>query len=213
MSQKTIQNWDGMSRDNKQQNRFEKIFHFGNLLYLVLCARTYVLAFQEQTPSQSEIFFQICYCRLFSLLVCMYWPSRTKHPPKVKYFFKSVIVACSLCLYECIGLPGPNTLPKWNIFGSWRWRPLYVTAEVVFKFKATMKPLLSYVDLEGEGHCMWLTAQMVLKFKVTIKAVLSYVDLEGEGHCIWSLRWSWSSRPFFQDRLIASFKHSVLILE
>ena len=26
----------------------------------------------------------------------MYWPFRTKHPPKVKYFFKSVIVACSL---------------------------------------------------------------------------------------------------------------------
>ena len=59
-----------------------------------------------------------------------------------------------------------------------------MTAEVVFKFKATMKPLLSYVDLEGEGHCRSLTAEMVLKFKVTMKAVLIYVDLEGEGHCI-----------------------------
>ena len=68
--------------------------------------------FQDQTPSQSEIFFLSCYCSLFCLLVCMYWPFRTKHPPKVKYFFKSVIVDCSLCSYQCIGLSGPNTLPK-----------------------------------------------------------------------------------------------------
>ena len=68
------------------------------------------------TPSQSEIFFPSCYCRLLSLLVCMYWPFKTKHPPKVKYFFKSVIVDCSLCSYVCIGLSWPNTLPKWNIF-------------------------------------------------------------------------------------------------
>ena len=33
-------------------------------------------------------------------------------PPKVKYFLKSVIVACSLCSYVCIGLSVPQHRPK-----------------------------------------------------------------------------------------------------
>ena len=69
---------------------------------------------------------------------------RPKHPPKVKYFFQSYSLACSLCSYVCIGLTGPihppkvkyfliscycslfcilafqdkHTLPKWNIFSN-----------------------------------------------------------------------------------------------
>ena len=91
-----------------------------------------------RTPSQSEIFFKNPYCSLFSLLsacLSLSWP---QHPPKVKYsllletpsqseifsvtvntlpkwniFSKAVIVAC---LFECIGLSGPQHPPKVKYF-------------------------------------------------------------------------------------------------
>ena len=89
-----------------------------------------------------------CYCGLLSLLVCVYWPARTSTPSQSEIFSQAVIVACSLCSYVCIGLPGPahppkvkyslklllwlalsarmcvlacqdqHTLPKWNILSS-----------------------------------------------------------------------------------------------
>ena len=53
-----------------------------------------------------------CYCGLLSLLVCVYWPARTSTPSQSEIFSQAVIVACSLCLYVCIGLPGPAHPPK-----------------------------------------------------------------------------------------------------
>ena len=109
--------------------------------------------FETKTPSQSEIFF--CYCSffcifaiqdqhtlpkwnifsnlfscLFSLLVCMYWPFRSKTPSQSEIFyvivassvywpfktstpsqseifFQSYSLACSLSSYVCIGLARP----------------------------------------------------------------------------------------------------------
>ena len=107
------------------------------LLSLLVCvywpART-------STPSQSEIFSQSyfcrecrkmllwlalsalkaifvvsverCYCGFLSLLVCVYWPARTSTPSQSEIFSQAVIVACSLCSYVCIGLPGPAHPPK-----------------------------------------------------------------------------------------------------
>ena len=53
-----------------------------------------------------------CYCGLLSLLVCVYWPARTSTPSQSEIFSQAVIVACSLCSYVCIGLPGPAHPPK-----------------------------------------------------------------------------------------------------
>ena len=85
--------------------------------------------FRTTTSSQSEIFPE----KLLLWLVLLSGPA---HPPKVKYslktvivacsvylhfrstpsqseiFSQAVIVACSLCSYVCIGLPGPAHPPK-----------------------------------------------------------------------------------------------------
>ena len=69
-------------------------------------------------PPKVKYFFQAV---IIACSLCSYeciGLSRPQHPPKVKYFFQAVIVACSLCSYVCIGLSGPNTLPKWNIFSK-----------------------------------------------------------------------------------------------
>ena len=66
--------------------------------------------FQTKTPSQSEIFF--CYCSLFCILAFQV----AKHPPKVKYFFKAILLlVLSACVYV-LTFEDQNTLPKWNIF-------------------------------------------------------------------------------------------------
>ena len=92
--------------------------------------------FRTSTPSQSEIFSQDCYCGLlcsllsgsstpsqreiFSLKLLlwlalsarMYVLVRTSTPSQREIFSQTVIVACSLCSYVCIGLPGPAHPPK-----------------------------------------------------------------------------------------------------
>ena len=118
------------------------------LLWLALSARMYVLACQDQHTLPKWNILSSCYCGLLSLLVCMYWPARTSTPSQSEIFSQAVIVACSLCSYVCIGLPGPahppkvkyslklllwlalsarmcvlacqdqHTLPKWNILSS-----------------------------------------------------------------------------------------------
>ena len=118
------------------------------LLWLALSARMCVLACQDQYTLPKWNILSSCYCGLLSLLVCVYWPARTSTPSQSEIFSQAVIVACSLCSYVCIGLPGPvhppkvkyslklllwlalsarmcvlacqdqHTLPKWNILSS-----------------------------------------------------------------------------------------------
>ena len=82
--------------------------YFG-LLSLLVCM---FWPFRTSAPSQSEIFSQSYFCCLLSLLVSMHWPSRTSTPSQSKIFSQAVIVACSLCSYVKIGLPGPAHPPK-----------------------------------------------------------------------------------------------------
>ena len=57
-------------------------------------------------PPKVKYFFEICYCSLLSLLVCMYWPFSTTTPSQIEIF--SVIVACSYVL----AFQDHNTLPN-----------------------------------------------------------------------------------------------------
>ena len=63
-------------------------------LKAVIVACLYAVAFQ----SHSEIFLPSCYCRLLSLLICMYWPSSTSTPCQSEIDLFSVIVTCSFVL-------------------------------------------------------------------------------------------------------------------
>ena len=82
------------------------------LLWLALSARMCVLACQDQHTLPKWNILSSCYCGLLSLLVCVYWPARTSTPSQSEIFSQAVIVACSLCSYVCIGLPGPAHPPK-----------------------------------------------------------------------------------------------------
>ena len=110
------------------------------LLWLALSARMYVLAFHNKHTLPKWNILSSCYCDLLSLLICMYFPSRTstlsqseifsdscyyglfawnflsgpEHPLKVKYSFKAVIVACRLSSYT-VAYQDQYTLPKRNI--------------------------------------------------------------------------------------------------
>ena len=115
-------------------------------IFSVIVACLYVLAFHDQTPFQSEIFFSKLLLEVqyflkyffkavivpWSLLVCMYWPSKTSTPSQSEIFFSNIffvaclyvlafqdqtpsqieifsfIVACSYVL----AFQGHNTLPK-----------------------------------------------------------------------------------------------------
>ena len=63
--------------------------------------------FRTSTPSQSEIFsLKIVIARMY-VLAC-----QDSTPSQSEIFSQAVIVACSLCSYVCIGLPGPAHPPK-----------------------------------------------------------------------------------------------------
>ena len=67
---------------------------------------------RTSTPSQSENIYKSCYCGLFSLARMYIGPSRTNTPSQSEIFYQAVIVACSLCSYVCVALPGPAHPPK-----------------------------------------------------------------------------------------------------
>ena len=87
-----------------------EIFSQDVIVACSLCS--YTVAFQDQHTLPMWNILSSCYCDLLSLLVCMYWPSRTSTPSQSEIFSQAVIVTCSLCSYVCIFLPGPAHSPK-----------------------------------------------------------------------------------------------------
>ena len=71
----------------------------------------YVLAFEDQNTFPKWNIF------LLLLLVLHVGLSVAEHPPKVKYFFKAILMlVLSACVLHVLAFEDQNTLPKWNIF-------------------------------------------------------------------------------------------------
>ena len=108
--------WPARTSTPSQSEIFSQSYFFCEcrkmLLWLALSARMCVLACQDQHTLPKWNILSSCYCGLLSLLVCVYWPARTSTPSQSEIFSQAVIVACSLCSYVCIGLPGPAHPPK-----------------------------------------------------------------------------------------------------
>ena len=179
------------------------------LLWLALSARMCVLACQDQHTLPKWNILSSCYCGLLSLLVCVYWPARTSTPSQSEIFSQAVIVACSLCSYVCIGLPGPahppkvkyslklllwlalsarmcvlacqdqHTLPKWNILSK-----LFLSW--VSKDVIVACSLCSYVciGLPGPAHPPKVKYSLKSKDVIVACSLCSYVciGLPGPAH-------------------------------
>ena len=141
-------------------------------------------------PCQGEIF-QICYCSLLSLFICMYWPSKTSTHSQSEIFF--VIVDCSyiLAFEDHDSLPDKNMqmsslkTPSPAVTESlWPWisRAFQPQPSVAFTFKTW--PVLSATDLELQDPAsrgsLWPSsseASVSLTFQANISIIVacSYV--------------------------------------
>ena len=81
------------------------------LLWLALSARMCVLACQDQYTLPKWNILSSCYCGLLSLLVCVYWPSRTSTPSQSEIFSQSYF-CCLLSLLVCVYWPSRTSTPS-----------------------------------------------------------------------------------------------------
>ena len=75
------------------------------------CGLLCVFAFQDQHTLPKRNILSNCYCGLLSLLVCMYWSSRTSTPSQSEIFsLKTIIVACSVYLHSRTSTPSQSEI-------------------------------------------------------------------------------------------------------